>query len=1215
MPLYQKFQLNQIPQQSLPKTDLQNNKTPTMGEILVVDDTPANLKLVSDFLRESGFKVRGTKSGWQALKILEITSPDLILLDVIMPEMDGFETCRRLKAWDKTKDIPVIFMTAIADASHPEHKVQGLALGAVDYISKPIQLAEVLARVRTHLHLRFLTKQLQEQNAHLLAEIEVRQKTEEQLRLLERAIAASSNGIIISDPHQPENPVIYANSGFEQITGYKREEILGKNCRFLQQTDTNQPALEELRRAIAQGQETQVVLRNYRKDGTLFWNEFCLSPVRDETGNLTHFIGVQTDITEHKKREEALRLIVEGTGASIGEEFFRCCTHYLAQVLEVRYAVLTQWVKGSMTKVRTLAFWTGEGFAENFEYELVGTPCEKVFLGTSTYYPAGVQEHFLEDPFLVELGIQGYLGIPLADATGNILGHLAVMDTSPIENNPDQALILSIFAARAGAELERQRAEQEIRFLLSTTGVIAQADDFNTALSLMLRSCGEFMGWHLAQAWVPNADGTLIECIQSRCILADDNPKLSDPGLEEFRQQSLGATLAPDVGLPGRIWSSQQPEWLEDLSVEAYQQCERHEIVAAVGLKTAFGLPIQVDNQVLAVLIFSNKEAIPMQSHLLELIQAVATQVASLIGRKRIEEQLRKSEERLQLALEGSALGLWDWNIATGQTYFDSSWKKMLGYEVDEIENNYQSWANLLHPEDFPRTMEALGAYLEGRIPIYELEIRMLTKSGDWKWILGRGQVFERDVSGNPLRMTGTHRDIHDRKLAEKKLKKSEANLIAAQRVAHVGNWEFNLLTQEMTWSEEILNIFGLASTPSEPSLNDYIQRIHPDDRPLWQRIFRKSIITGKSYKLDFRIVRSDGSIHYLEGKGEAVVNEQGQVIKLFGTVLDITSRKKAEEALQKAKWREQEKAQQLELTLSELKHAQTQLIQAEKMSSLGRMVAGIAHEINNPVSFIYGNLTPAREYFKDLICLIELYQKTYPNPTPGIKYLTEEIDLNFVVDDWSKLMNSLQNGAERIEQIVVSLRSFSRLDESAIKQIDIHEGIDQTLLILQHRFRGVGNHPGIEVIKNYGQLPLITCYASQLNQVFMNLINNAIDALGSQPQPRVITISTALMQNSLLQVSNVQDKRPHLQALSPNAQYAVIRIADNGIGMGEEVCQRIFDPFFTTKSVGSGTGLGLAISHQIIVEKHKGHIRCISAPGQGTELIVEIPINLTTLS
>lgn len=276
-------------------------------QILLVDDTVANLNLISDFLSEAGFEVLSVKSGSQALKVLERASPDLILLDVVMPEMDGFETCRRLKANETTKDIPVIFMTAAADTSNPADKVKGLTLGAVDYISKPIQLEEVLARLKTHLQLRSLTKQLQMQNARLQQEICVRQQTEEQLRLLERAIAASNNGIIISDLQQPDNPVIYVNSGFERITGYKREEVIGKNCRFLQGTDTQQPALEKLRRAITSGQEGQFILRNYRKDGTLFWNELGLTPVRDATERLSHFIGILTDVTQRQQAEEKLR--------------------------------------------------------------------------------------------------------------------------------------------------------------------------------------------------------------------------------------------------------------------------------------------------------------------------------------------------------------------------------------------------------------------------------------------------------------------------------------------------------------------------------------------------------------------------------------------------------------------------------------------------------------------------------------------------------------------------------------------------------------------------------------------------------------------------------------------------------------------------------------------------------------------------------------------
>ncbi|HBE21121.1 MAG TPA: hybrid sensor histidine kinase/response regulator [Cyanobacteria bacterium UBA11149] len=290
------------------------------------------------------------------------------------------------------------------------------------------------------------------------------------------------------------------------------------------------------------------------------------------------------------------------------------------------------------------------------------------------------------------------------------------------------------------------------------------------------------------------------------------------------------------------------------------------------------------------------------------------------------------------------------------------------------------------------------------------------------------------------------------------------------------------------------------------------------------------------------------------------------------------------------AEARERAKAHQLEITLEELKRTQAHLIQSEKMSSLGQMVAGVAHEINNPVNFILGNLDPATEYAHNLIRLIKLYQKTYPDCPQEISQLIEEIELNFLIEDWPKLMKSMKVGSERIHQIVVSLRSFSRLDESNLKPVDIHDGIDNTLLILHHRLKCTSERPGIETIKDYGKLPNIVCYASQLNQVFMNLLSNAIDAVETQPFPRIITIRTSLSQNET----------------SPSV---IIRIADNGLGMSEEVCQHIFDPFFTTKPVGSGTGLGLSISYQIVVEKHGGKLTCVSQPGKGTEMIVEIPV------
>ncbi|MEH1940275.1 MAG: ATP-binding protein [Nostoc sp.] len=289
--------------------------------------------------------------------------------------------------------------------------------------------------------------------------------------------------------------------------------------------------------------------------------------------------------------------------------------------------------------------------------------------------------------------------------------------------------------------------------------------------------------------------------------------------------------------------------------------------------------------------------------------------------------------------------------------------------------------------------------------------------------------------------------------------------------------------------------------------------------------------------------------------------------------------------------------AEQLNQALHNLKQTQAQLIQTEKMSSLGQLVAGVAHEINNPVNFIYGNLTHVSEYTLGLLKLVELYQKSNTNSASEVQAHIEAIDLDFMAEDLPKILVSMKMGANRIREIVLSLRNFSRLDEADMKPVNIHEGIDSTLLILQNRFKQTPGNAGIEIVKEYGDIPLVECYAGQLNQVFMNLISNAIDALDSYNNQR----TPENIEANPSQIVIRTDLR--------NSDRITVQVADNGPGMTEVVKQRLFDPFFTTKPAGKGTGLGLAISAQIVAEKHNGAIWCISELGKGAEFWVEIPI------
>ncbi len=358
---------------------------------------------------------------------------------------------------------------------------------------------------------------------------------------------------------------------------------------------------------------------------------------------------------------------------------------------------------------------------------------------------------------------------------------------------------------------------------------------------------------------------------------------------------------------------------------------------------------------------------------------------------------------------------------------------------------------------------------------------------------------------------------------------------------------------------------------------------VHPDDEALTEAALSKlqsNDNQNASFNLEHRFRCGDGTHKYLSWSGTGITSER----RIYGIARDITQRKQLEFTLA-------QRSLDLEQALTKLQQTQSHLVQSAKMSSLGELVAGVAHEINNPVNFIYGNISHINDYTKTLVGILEAYQQVYPEPPTEIVELCEEEDLEFLLEDLPAVVNSIQIGANRIKDIVLSLKNFSRLDEADFKIADVHEGIDNTILILQNRIKAKSDQSEIKVQKRYGDLPKIECYPGQLNQVFMNILSNAIDAIADskKSQNGVITISTATI---------------------PNDQKVIITIRDNGYGMDEETCSRIFDPFFTTKEVGEGTGLGMSISYQIITERHHGSLTCKSQLGVGTEFEILLPSN-----
>lgn len=618
-----------------------------------------------------------------------------------------------------------------------------------------------------------------------------------------------------------------------------------------------------------------------------------------------------------------------------------------------------------------------------------------------------------------------------------------------------------------------------------------------------------------------------------------------------------------------------------------------------------------------------------------------------ITDRKLAELSTRHSEERYRSLVEATSAIVWVTEAEGRFVAPQAAWSAFTGQQFEDIKG--WGWLDAIHPDDRLRTAEAWFAAI-AEPTVYEVEHRLRRWDGKYCYMSVRAvPVWESD--GTVREWVGVHTDITDRKLAESVLQESasrfqklaqqeellnrianqirnsldletilETAVAQIQELLQVDRCVFSWYEPEVGWQitkeakhPKLPSRLGSYAIESSTLAREYIFPLKPlraDDvtaivHPELQEFF---LDLGCKSVLMFPIKISQGKYGLLKCSHDRQLrswdDSEVELIQAVVNQLAIAiDQAKIYAKSCEAERQTHRKNLELQAALKALQKAQVQLIQAEKMSSLGQMVAGIAHEINNPVNFIFGNLEPAREYIEDLVKIIELYRRSCA-PTPEIQVQLDGFDFDYLLEDLSKLLGSMKVGAERIRDIVKSLRTFSRLDEAEKKKVNLHENIDSTLMILRNRLKerkvAVGStefyRPEIQVVCDYGDLPPVHCYIGQLNQVIMNLLSNAIDAVEECHQER--TVEEIKSHAGVI----------HIRTKHLPQNWIQIQISDNGTGMNSQTLARIFDPFYTTKPIGKGTGLGLAISYQIIVDRHQGKLYCHSTPGQGTEFIIEIP-------
>jgi len=1037
------------------------------------------------------------------------------------------------------------------------------------------------------------------------SEITERKKVEAQLREQEEFLNSIYNGssqaIFVVDVGA-DREFRYAgwNAAAEDSTGLLSNDVKGKTPEELFPPSIAADFRQRYLNCLTAGSSIAYESRA-EWEGAERWYIITLTALRDASGSIYRMIGNSIDITDRKQAEAALQE---------SQHFVERIANATPNILYVYDDIEQRNVYSNRELAETLGYSLEE--VATMGRNLLPTIIHPEDLAQFPKYLQQLEN--TPDGEVVEYEYR------VRDKQNNWLWFVS---REIIFSRTESGKIQQRLGAATDVT-ERKKAEQSLAEQLKIslfTADIGIALTENQSLPATLQKCTDAVVRHLdaafARIWTLNEQGNVLELQASGGMYTHIDGA-----------HSRIAVGDPKIGLIAR---ERKPHIIN--SVQTDPRVSDKEWAKREGMVAFAGYPLIVDNQLLGVIVmFARHE---LQESILIALASSVDSIALGIKRKQTEMALAAQKQTMRTIIDNAPIWVWMQNasgrmflvnktfcedVAIGEDKFlaASHYSEVLGLEASAncMASDVQAWS-----QDTPCYAEEVMQLADGEYHHLEtIKTKVKDDCGRAIGLIGLGlDVTKQKESQRQLQES----EARFRKLAEQEtllnqlasnIRKSlDLDTILATTVQQIRDllqldrcvfiW-YVPNEEPAVWNLEyeaknadlpsLLGVFPAEATGSQAERIANFEIIRIDDfetvtDPVERDFFR---CIGLQSLLEIPLQTSSGKIGAICCSACSAVrcwsDEEVELLMAVGNQLAIAINQ-AElytQSVDSARIA-QEQTAQLEATLCELKQAQTQLVQAEKMSSLGQMVAGIAHEINNPVSFIFGNLTYTEEYAGNLMKLLQMYRYEHPEPSPALQEEIERLELDFLLDDLPKMLSSMQVGATRIRDIVRSLRNFSRLDESDMKNVNIHEGIDSTLMILEHRLKAQPDRPAIQLVKEYGELPLVECYAGLLNQVFMNIIANAIDALQHPPEnPGSIRIRTEV-----------------------EGTCVAIRITDNGSGIADQIKQRIFDPFYTTKPIGSGTGMGLAISHSIIVEKHKGKINCFSAIGKGTEFAIEIPI------